>query len=97
MHTPAEISIDGASAMLKQGAATVQARIVAPAGARFAAVLAIPSTPDENPNAGIRKLLARLPEKTKQARIAIVIETTTGSPQPLTATPLAEWIATAKK
>ena len=35
MHTPAEMSIDGASAMLKQGAETVQARIIAPAGATF--------------------------------------------------------------
>ena len=93
MHTPAEISLDGASALLKQGAETVQARIIAPAGARFEAAVATPSTPDENPNAGIHKLLARVPEKTRQARIAIVIETTPGNPKPLTVAPLAAWIA----
>jgi len=38
-----------------------------------------------------------LPEKTKQARIAIVIETNKGNTKPLKAEPLAEWISTAKK
>ncbi len=97
MHTPAAISIDGASATLRQGAETVQAKIVAPAGATFEAASAKPSTPYENQNEGIHKLIARLPEKTKQARIAIVIETNKGNTKPLKAEPLAEWISTAKK
>ena len=97
MHTPAAISIDGTSATLKQGAETVQARIIAPAGATFEVASATPSTPDENQNAGIHKLIARLPDKTRQARIAIVIDTNTGGAKPLTAAALAEWVATAKK
>src|SRR5439155_9071265 len=91
MHTPAAISIDGASATLQQGTEMVQAQIVAPAGARFEAAAATPSTPDENQNAGMHTLLAHLPEKTTQARIAIVIETKQGSAKPLQAEPLAEW------
>jgi hypothetical protein len=75
----------------------VQAKIVAPAGATFEAASATPSTPDENQNEGIHKLVVRLPDKTKQARIAIVIETNKGSAKPLTAAPLAEWVSTAKK
>jgi hypothetical protein len=97
MHTPAEISIDGASAVLKQGAETVQARIEAPAGATFAVASATPSTPDENQNAGIHKLLVRLPDTTGQARIAIVIDPNRDSAKPLTVEPLAAWIATGKK
>src|SRR5262249_53005856 len=97
MHTPAAINLDGASATLTQGTETVQAQIVAPAGARFEAASATPSTPDENQNAGIHKLLARLPAKTTQARIAVVIDTKTGSPPPLTVAPLEEWVATAQK
>src|SRR5262249_31263767 len=93
MHTPAEISIDGASTTLQQGAETVQAKIIAPAGARFEVASATPSRPDENQNAGMHKLVARLPAKTTQARIAIVIETKQGSAPPLTVTPLAEWVA----
>jgi len=53
MHTPAAIGLDGASAVLKQGAATVQAAIIAPAGATFAVAQATPSTPDEQQNEGI--------------------------------------------
>jgi len=97
MHTPAELSIDGASATLQQGTERMQAQIVAPAGATFEAASAKPSTPDENQNTGIHKLLARLPEKTMQARIVIVIETNKSSAKPLQAEPLAEWVATAKK
>ncbi len=93
MHTPAEISIDGASATLQQDAETVQAKIITPAGARFEVASAAPSRPDENQNAGIHKLLARLPAKTTQARIAIVIETNKSSTKPFTVTPLAEWVA----
>ena len=52
---------------------------------------------DENQNAGMHTLLAHLPEKTRQARIAIVIETKQGSAKPLQAEPLAEWVATAKQ
>ena len=97
MHTPAEISIDGALATLQQGAETVQAKIITPAGARFEVASATPSRPDENQNAGIHKLLVRLPDKTRQVRIAIVIDTNKGSATPLTAAPLAEWVSTAKK
>ena len=75
----------------------MQAKIVAPAGAAFEAASAKPSTPNEHQNAGIHKLIVRLPEKTKQARIAIVIETNKGNTKPLKAEPLAEWISTAKK
>ena len=97
MHTPAAISIDGGSATLKQSAETVQARIMAPAGATFEAASATPSTLEENQNEGIHKLLVRLPDKTRQARIAIVIDTNKASATPLTTTPLAEWVSTAKR
>lgn len=97
LHTPAVISLDGALATLKQGAETVQAQIVAPAGARFEAASAKPSRLDEHQNAGIHKLIVRVPEKTTQARIAIVIETNQGNAKPLKAEPLAAWVATARK
>lgn len=73
MHTPAEISLDGASATLTQGEARLRARILSPEGAYFDIRSATPPPP-ENPNTGIRKLIVRFPEKLKSVRLAVLLE-----------------------
>lgn len=55
MHTRAAIRTDGASAELKQGSATLHARIVEPAGAVFTVEPAT-APPPENPNTGVVRL-----------------------------------------
>lgn len=96
MHTPAEINLDAATAILKQGAESVRARIIEPAGAKFEVVSAQPATPDENQNRGVRKLVIRLAEKTKDLRLVVVIETGTKT-NTISPEPLARWIENRKK
>ncbi|MCS7254176.1 MAG: heparinase II/III family protein [Armatimonadota bacterium] len=64
MHTPAQVQIDGATAILRQGDAVLLCRILSPADAQFTLMEAkpLPSSPDpkgQNPNAGVRKLAIR--------------------------------------
>lgn len=97
MHTPAEISLEGATATLKIGANVVRARLLAPVGARFEIVPAKPANSAENQNEGIKKLLVRLPEKTKDARIVVVLDPTDGKKSLPKPEPLAKWLPTSKK
>jgi hypothetical protein len=96
MHTRAEIKLDGNKAELLLHGKTMHARILSPANARFESV-EIDLKPPQNSTKGIRKLVARLPEKTAQTRLAIAF-----SPAPdgfgnhrfenIQIKPLAEWI-----
>jgi len=59
MHTRAAIRVDGATATLSRGAATLHARILEPAGASFG-VEAATRPPPENRNDGISRLCVDL-------------------------------------
>lgn len=59
MHTRAAIRVDGATATLSRGAATLHARILEPAGASFV-VEAATRPPPENRNDGISRLCVDL-------------------------------------
>lgn len=81
LHTAAKIAVsaDGASAVLTQGGKRLEARIVEPAGARFATAEsdtppAVESTvPTGNKRKPGVKLVARLPEKVTDLRLVIVL------------------------
>ncbi len=71
MHTRAEIAVDGARATLTQKGQTLQAQILAPAGATFASQdVTIP--PPQHPSPGVRKLTVRLPAVTS-TRLVILL------------------------
>jgi hypothetical protein len=79
MHTGAEVKIegDGSSAVLTQGKARLQAKILLPVGAQFSVMDArpLPSSPEpqgQNENKGMRKLSIHLPGVTS-TRIAVLL------------------------
>lgn len=74
MHTPAQVTIDGKTAGLRLSGAEMTARILSPADAKFEVAPARPATADENQNQGVNKLSIRLPEKTRETRIVVLIE-----------------------
>jgi hypothetical protein len=69
--TPADVEVDGASAVLTQGETHVVARILEPDGAVFETLDASPEPPQmQNPD--ITRLVVRLPSDVKSERIAVV-------------------------
>jgi hypothetical protein len=72
MHTQATIELLGDRAMLSQGGAALEARILAPAGATFS-VEDVEIEPPQQSAAGTRRLLVRLPEVTT-VQLAILFQ-----------------------
>jgi hypothetical protein len=70
MHTQAAIAVEGDRAILSQGAAALEARLLAPAGASFA-VEDVQIAPPQQPASNLRRLLVRLPDVTT-AQLAIL-------------------------
>ena len=101
IHTRAEIATNNSEATLTLNGKTLTARILSPAGAVFAVESAAPPAinggegPQQNPNDGVRKLVAHLPNKVKEARIVVVLAPAGASIPSLTVTPLADWIRNA--
>ena len=92
MHTRAGIALDGARATLTQGGQTLEARILAPAGATFGAE-AISIPPPQHPSPGVRKLTVRLPGVTS-ARLVILLTPGAGpETAPPAVLPLDRWEA----
>jgi hypothetical protein len=92
-HTRAQIALQGDRAVLTQGRARMQARILSPSGAHFEIIPANPPPPQaQQPD--VRNLIVRLPEKTRGARIVVLLApvTTAGIPIPRIE-PLDAWIA----
>ncbi|MBI2957928.1 MAG: heparinase II/III family protein [Chloroflexi bacterium] len=89
MHTRAEIQVQGDVAMLTQGGAAMELRLLSPAGARFE-VQTVTIAPPQAAAPGVRKLVVRLPEKTAAATITVVFTPGGGKPPPSVA-PLADW------
>ncbi|WP_372571932.1 heparinase II/III domain-containing protein [Ruegeria jejuensis] len=80
MHTKAEVSLDGAQAVLKQGGKEMTALILSPADARFELRSANPCDTDynaecgaQNPNAGIQRLMVSVEAQQSPRRIAVLI------------------------
>jgi len=96
-HTRAAIQIapDGRSARLSQGGKTLEARLLAPAGARFRQMAAepLPSSPrpsGQAVNRGVRKLAVHLQGAT-DTRLAILFQESGKARPALKIEPLAAW------
>lgn len=63
MHTRAAIEVEGERALLKQGGAVLEARLLSPPGATFS-VEDVTIAPPQQPASDVRRLLVRLPEVT---------------------------------
>ncbi len=77
MHTPAQVQVDGATAILHQGDARLWCRIISPSNAQFTVMDAkpLPSSPDpkgQNPNAGVRKLAIHF-SGVKELRCCVIL------------------------
>ena len=72
MTTEAEISCEGARAVLTQKGKQLAARIVSPPGASFETGSAERPAP-ENANKGMRRLLVRLKEQRGEVRVAVLL------------------------
>ena len=99
MHTPATVALadDGRTATLKQGQATLTARLLGPADARFEVRPAEPLPSSPHPqrqarNDKVRKLAIHLPE-TRQLRLGVLFTTPEGQAAAGTTEmkPLGEW------
>lgn len=74
MVTDATVTCDGRGATLEKYGKRMVARILAPANVKFDAVSAQPPAPQRQ-NAGVSKLVVRLPEKVRQVKIEVEITT----------------------
>jgi hypothetical protein len=92
-HTRAQIALHGDKATLMQGKARMQARILSPAGARFEIISANPPPPQaQQPD--VRNLIIRLPEKTSDVRIVVLLTPDpSGNVHAQKVEPLDAWIA----
>jgi len=90
MHTNAAVKLDGASAVLSQGNAQLQATILSPEGATFE-VAEVNLAPPQHPTKNTRKLLIHLPAGTKSARIVVVFTPFGAEPLERKIVPLIEW------
>lgn len=63
MHTVADVELQGDRALLSQGGAVLEARLLGPTGATFL-VEDVEIAPPQQPVSGLRRLLVRLPEIT---------------------------------
>jgi hypothetical protein len=70
MHTQAAVEVQGDRALLTQGGAVLEARLLAPAGATFA-VEDVDIPPPQQPASDVRRLLVRLTETTS-AQLAVL-------------------------
>lgn len=97
MLTPAEITLDGRQAILRQNGRTLRVEILEPATARFSTRPAVPPTPVEGQNEGVTELIAEVPAAAGSAadvRIAVLL-TPVGEKWPVRPAPalqpLKEW------
>ena len=72
MVTQANVKLDGRKATLTKDGKTLTAEIRSPQNGKFEIVSTTPPEP-QNQNAGTRKLVVRLPEKTTNLRLEVVL------------------------
>jgi dienelactone hydrolase len=70
MMTDAEISLLDRSAALRKGAWSLDAKVLAPADAKFD-IESASATPPQNPNEGFRRLVVRLPDRRRSLRLVV--------------------------
>jgi hypothetical protein len=70
MHTEAAVEVQGDRALLTQGGAVLEARLLSPAGATFT-LEDVEIPPPQQPSSDVRRLLVRLPGTTS-AQIAVL-------------------------
>jgi hypothetical protein len=92
MHTRAAVEVQGRRAILTQRGRRLRAEILAPPEALFTCAPVTPPPP-QKPAPGVSKLLVRLPEKTAQTRLAILLspEPESAAAGPVVLQPLGEW------
>lgn len=78
MLTTAKVDIEGSQARLTRGPARLEARILAPSGARFDTLVAAPPAP-QNQNPGAVRLVVRLPARVQRTTIAVALGPAAGS------------------
>ncbi|MBV9470229.1 MAG: heparinase II/III family protein [Abitibacteriaceae bacterium] len=93
MHTKAAVTInanDAHQATLTQGGATLQARLLEPAGASFS-VQDVNIPAPQHPSPGVKKLQVHLPEKITAARIVVLLTPGIEAAPVPPVTALAQW------
>jgi hypothetical protein len=86
MHTLADVEIQGDRALLKQGAVTLEARLLSPAGATFA-VEDVDIPAPQQPASGLHRLLVRVPDVTS-VQLAVLFTPLRGTSGTSSATPV---------
>ena len=94
-HTRANIELHNSRAMLRQGSAVMEARILAPEEARFDIVSANPPPP-QTQQPDVRNLVIRLQHVNASVRIAVVLTPGGGSTEAPRIDPLDTWLSAGK-
>jgi len=93
--TKAKIEANGDRATLTRGRAKLEARILSPAGAKFEVISANPPPPQRQ-QPDVHNLTVRLPAKTTQTRIAVLLSPAGAAETTPKLEPLETWIAAGK-
>ena len=91
MHTRAKIQLKRSEAVLSQGNERLVATLLSPAGGSFAVESATPPTKAENQNAGVQKLVVKLPGGKEPIRLAILLAPGNAAAKPPSLEPLSAW------
>jgi hypothetical protein len=95
MLTRATISVDEATATLKQDGATLTVRVLEPSGAKFE-VQRASAPPPQNPNRGVSTLAVRVTAQAKSTRIVVILEPGSRPTVSPKVEPLDQWVAEGK-
>ncbi len=95
LHTRAQIAQHDGRAMLSQGSARLEARILEPAGAQFE-VISASAPPPQAQQPDVRNLIVRVPARAAETRIAVLFAAPDGSSPNLSLEPLSAWLNQAK-
>jgi hypothetical protein len=96
LHTRAKVELQGARAILTLGKAKLEARLLSPEEAQFAVVSANPPAPQaQQPD--VRTLVVRLPQRTRQVRLAVLLTPGGERGSAPALVPLDAWIEASKR
>jgi hypothetical protein len=93
--TKAKINVNGDRATLTKSHAKLEARILSPEGAKFEVISANPPRP-QHQQPDVHNLTVRLPAKTSQTRLAVLLSPTGAAEAAPKLEPLQAWIAAGK-
>lgn len=93
--TKARIDAHGGQATLTMSGEKLEAHILSPQGARFEVISANPPAP-QHQQPDVQNLTVRLPAKTTQTRLAVLLSRTAGTGSAPKLEPLEAWIAAGK-